>query len=184
MRFLVALGYILNFIRGNSWCFSKFTTMTSVLHPEQILGHSSTLWGLDCHDISGFPCWASCPGKCSPHPACPLGWESSTDLPVALAGAANLISHCSGHKDGLEAQQSQLTGLFRICLVGNKRGMSCGKQVAYPKLILPFFLMNKILFLFSFSFFWVGMFPVENIHLLTLSWSQRWPCSPFANSVM
>lgn len=30
-----------------------------------------------------------------------LGWESSANLPVALAGAVSLISHCSGHKDGL-----------------------------------------------------------------------------------
>lgn len=30
-------------------------------------------------------------------------------------------------------------------------------------------------------FLWVGTFPVENILLLTLSWSQRWPYLPFAS---
>lgn len=66
--FPCGLGIYSEFHPGNSWCFSKFPTMTSVLHTEQVLGHSSILWSLDCHDIYTFPCWASCPGKCPSRP--------------------------------------------------------------------------------------------------------------------
>lgn len=36
MGFPMALRYALNFSRGNSWCFSKFTTMISIFSIEQI----------------------------------------------------------------------------------------------------------------------------------------------------
>lgn len=87
--FPVALGYILNFIRGNSWCFSKFLIVISIFNIEQFLDRVLDIAGTIWTVMMSMVAPAEHPVLFSGHYASPLGRESSPHLPVVLAGAMN-----------------------------------------------------------------------------------------------
>lgn len=120
--FPVAVGYILNVIRGNSWCFSKFRIMSGILSVEQILGQSlGYSWGTIWTVMISMVAPAEHPVLLLGHCTSSLCRESSPNLPVALAGAVNHDIPPVWPQGWLWGPRGQLMALFRICLVGNKR---------------------------------------------------------------